>query len=407
MVYACICLCWGSTIRGNDHCLPRGTTMFWASLPSRNKPLVGGALDLRISGISMYPELRGPPGLTGRSPWLFSLLCATPPSAWLLLPLNVSAKVVQAQMKCRALLRREHSGDNGIYPSYQRTEVIAIWTKRYTADSLAPSLSMYLLFTRSKLSPMCAFFKRGNMITSASGLIPQLASHSFVKLDFLITPFKTLCNLTPVHHSCSSAPLWTRSHRISHRVFHIPWAFVAGDLSSSCSFSLAFFASICSGASFHVMNTADVCPTPKSGLFTIVPPKSSLSEGAMERVRFFGWGLGSGRELLPRQVVMLWSRALWHFFSRKATGLSGAQEWNRRRVSAMEPLITVIECNQLWPGGRTCFGEVLSGRVFHNMWHLRVWWGSASVRRFFPDDISETVLHWINCRMSLLSAVGT
>lgn len=109
MVYACICLCWGSTIRGNDHCLPRGTTMFWASLPSRNKPLVGGALDLRISGISMYPELRGPPGLTGRSPWLFSLLCATPPSAWLLLPLNVSAKVVQAQMKCRALLRREHS----------------------------------------------------------------------------------------------------------------------------------------------------------------------------------------------------------------------------------------------------------------------------------------------------------
>lgn len=75
MVYACIRLCWGSTIRGNDHCLPRETTMFWASLPSRNKPLVGGALDLRISGVSMYPELRGPPGLTGRSPWLLSSVC--------------------------------------------------------------------------------------------------------------------------------------------------------------------------------------------------------------------------------------------------------------------------------------------------------------------------------------------
>lgn len=207
LVRACIHLCWGSAIRGNDRRLPRGTTTFWASLPSRNKPLVGGASDLRISGVSMYPELRGPLGLTGRSPLLFSLLCATPPSAWLLLPLNVSAKVLQAQVKCIALLRRKQSGENGIYPSYQRTEVIAIWTKRHAADSLAPSLSMYLLFTRSKLSPVCAFFKRGNTITSVSGLIPQLASHSFVKLDFLITPFKTLCNLTPIHYSCLSPRL--------------------------------------------------------------------------------------------------------------------------------------------------------------------------------------------------------
>lgn len=49
-------------------------------------------------------------------------------------------------VKCRALLRRKHSGKNGIHPRYQRKVVIAERAQRQAAHSLASYLALCLLF---------------------------------------------------------------------------------------------------------------------------------------------------------------------------------------------------------------------------------------------------------------------